>query len=469
MADWKKIHHTVVAFMLLCGCNSYDGKPDQYSGRPPVIFPDYTDVVFPANIAPPNFRIEEDAEACVIEIGFDGETVYRKKLRKKEAVIPVYVWNKLLSEAKGKSYYTRISTRKNGEWLQYEDIMNRISEKPVDPYLVYRLLYPGYEFWNEMGIYQRDLTSYKEMPVIENREVEKGCVNCHTFNRNSPESMIYNIRGKAGGTVIRKNGKTHKVQIKDLNDNNSGAYSAWHPGGRYIAMSSNNVQQYFHSTGTKAIEVSDLDSDLIFFDTETNETFSDSTLYGPDWMETFPAWNPQGNWLYYCRAPKEFHIPPDGELRYGLYRVSFDPGNRSFGQPECVYASFADGKSISHPRISPDGRYLMFCRFDYGTFSIWHPESELCLLNMETNEIRKMEEVNSEDVESYHGWSSSGEWFVFSSKRIDGLWAHPYIAYFDSSTGKATKPFIVPQKDPEFYAEFTKTFNLPEFIVSPIE
>ena len=110
----------------------------------------------------------------------------------------------------------------------------------------------------------------------------------------------------------------------------------------------------------------------------------------------------------------------------------------------------------------------MFTSSDYGNFSIWHPESELCLLNLQSGNIRNMQEVNSDDVESFHTWSSSGKWFVFSSKRVDGLWAHPFIAYFNPATGLAGKPFMVPQKNPEFYSTFTKTFNLPELITVPI-
>ncbi len=79
-----------------------------------------------------------------------------------------------------------------------------------------------------------------------------------------------------------------------------------------------------------------------------------------------------------------------------------------------------------------------------------------------------MQEVNSDNVESFHTWSSTGKWFVFSSKRVDGLWAHPLIASFNPETGCAGKPFMVPQKDPGFYKTFTKTFNLPELITAPI-
>ena len=110
----------------------------------------------------------------------------------------------------------------------------------------------------------------------------------------------------------------------------------------------------------------------------------------------------------------------------------------------------------------------MFTRMVYGNFSIWHPESQLCILNLRTGQWRELSEVNSPDaVDSYHCWGSSGRWFVFSSKRLDGLWARPFIASFNPQTGRATKPFALPQKKPEFYRTFTKTFNIPELIQNP--
>ena len=186
-------------------------------------------------------------------------------------------------------------------------------------------------------------------------------------------------------------------------------------------------------------------------------------------METFPTWSPDGTMLYFCRSKAINEKTPLDSIHYDLFKIAFDAGKECFGTPECIYEASQKGKSVSFPRISPDGKYLMFTCSDYGNFSIWHPESELYLLNMETNEIRNMEEVNSNDVESFHTWSSTGEWFVFSSKRQDGLWAHPYIAKFDRQKGTAGKPFVLPQKDPDFYFYFTQTFNLPELLTTPVK
>lgn len=79
------------------------------------------------------------------------------------------------------------------------------------------------------------------------------------------------------------------------------------------------------------------------------------------------------------------------------------------------------GKSVSFSRPSYDGKYLMFTMSDYGNFSIWHKEADLWLVDLNTGISRSLTEVNSNDVESYHNWSSNSRWFVFSSRRIDGL------------------------------------------------
>jgi hypothetical protein len=103
---------------------------------------------------------------------------------------------------------------------------------------------------------------------------------------------------------------------------------------------------------------------------------------------------------------------------------------------------------------------------EYGNFTIWHKDSDLYLMNLETNEITKPD-INSNQAESYHTWSSTGRWIVFSSRRIDGFFTRIYFAYFDSN-GKAHKPFLLPQKDPEFYNTFLKTYNVPELITSAV-
>lgn len=463
--------NSIIFLFIIWITASCEGKiaPEAYIDRSPVLFPDYTNVTFPCNIAPPNFQIEEDGEEFYTEIGCRDMVFFTQRSKRNKVMIPQKKWHELTSEATGNEFYIRISIRVKDKWIQHKEIKNSISTEQIDPYLVYRLLYPGYELWNQMGIYQRDLTTYEENPIIDNNADKSTCMNCHTFCQNNPKSMMFHIRGHNSGTIIARNKIIEKVNIKKAGMNNGGTYAAWHPGGKYIAYSVNEIQQFFHSTGKKPIEVSDRESDLIVWDCEANRFFTDSLIYGPEWMETFPTWSPDGKTLYFCRSKAVTSQSPLDSIYYDLYKISFDIQTQTFGKPECVYEASALHKSISFPRISPDGNYLMCTCSDYGNFSIWHPESELYLFNLQNGNIRNMQEVNSDNVESFHTWSSSGKWFVFSSKRIDGLWTHPFIAYFNPQTGLAGKPFLIPQKDPAFYKTFIKSFNLPELITAPVD
>jgi Tol biopolymer transport system component len=146
--------------------------------------------------------------------------------------------------------------------------------------------------------------------------------------------------------------------------------------------------------------------------------------------------------------------------------VGFNPETRNFGKPELVFKASEQKKSVSFPRISPNGNSLVFTLHDYGCFPIWHKEADLYSINLTNFEVAKLP-VNSDFTESYHSWSSNGRWLLFSSKRGDGLSARPYLAHF-SETGEVGKPFILPQKDPRFYEQFVKTFNIPEFSKSEV-
>ena len=55
---------------------------------------------------------------------------------------------------------------------------------------------------------------------------------------------------------------------------------------------------------------------------------------------------------------------------------------------------------------------------------------------------------------------------MVASRRDDGNYTRPYIAYFDKN-GKTHKAFEVPQKDPNFYTFFLRSFNRPEFMIVP--
>ena len=189
-------------------------------------------------------------------------------------------------------------------------------------------------------------------------------------------------------------------------------------------------------------------------------------------LETFPYWSPDGRMLYYVSADisrlapmREYYYGPHyDELKYNLMRIPFDPATRSFGTAECFFDAAGRDKSATFPRISPDGRYLLFTLAGFGQFHIWHRDADLYLQDLSTGDLRPLAEVNSEETESYHSWSSNGRWIVFSSRRDDRTYTRLYLAWFDAE-GRAHKPFLLPQRDPQQNLRLFKSYNIPEFTV----
>ena len=56
---------------------------------------------------------------------------------------------------------------------------------------------------------------------------------------------------------------------------------------------------------------------------------------------------------------------------------------------------------------------------------------------------------------------------MFSSRRLDGNFTRPCIAYFDRN-GQAHKAFLLPQEDPEHNWLRMKSYNVPELSRRPV-
>ena len=190
----------------------------------------------------------------------------------------------------------------------------------------------------------------------------------------------------------------------------------------------------------------------------------------------FPCWSPDGKYLYYSSAHFEYRDTVDHdkeaiarakEIKYSIYRLPFDEKTRTFGSREMVFDAAGMGKSATFPRVSPDGRFLLYSLGGWGCFHIWHRDADLWVTDLTTLESRPLTAANSNNVESYHEWSSNGRWIIFSARRDDGVYTRPYIAHIDKD-GKPSKAFVVPQRDPDFYHQFMKSYNVTIFMRGPV-
>lgn len=421
----------------------------------PRIFPDYAEVTVPANIAPLNFRLDEDCEAAWLKLESGDASC---SVRGPEFDIPLKDWRALTASGDIKA---TVIARRDGAWKAFVPFTIHVSPDRIDPWVTYRLIEPGYETWNEMGIYQRCLEDFTEVPVITNASTGQNCMNCHSFANRSADNMMFHMRATYGGTYILQRGKAEKVNTKCPEVISAGVYPQWHPSARYIAFSVNDIMQVFHSTDPNRIEVFDGVSDVVVYDVDAHVVSSCPQLQQEDVLETFPTFSPDGRKLYYCTSPRQ--AVPEGikSIRYSLCSIDFDPESFSFGSE--VDTLVSNGRSVSFPRVSPDGRFLMYTDAEYGCFSIWHKEADLHILDLTTGEDRAMDEINSPEPESYQTWSSDSRWIVFMSRRLDGLYTRLYVSHI-SADGVASKPFLVPQKSSRFYHEFFKSYNIPELV-----
>jgi tricorn protease-like protein len=242
-------------------------------------------------------------------------------------------------------------------------------------------------------------------------------------------------------------------------------YLSWHPSGRLLAFSANKLSLFNHTIG-ETRDVYDAQSDIGIYRVDSNLTVYPPPISLTNRNETWPNWSPDGRYLYYSAAdPKP--LEQFRKIRYDLMRVSYDIDHDRWGEPEMLVSSQETGLSACEPRVSPDGRFVMFCLCNYGNFPIYQTNTDLYLLDVAARKFRRLE-INSPQADSWHCWSSNGRWVVFSSKRLDGLFARPFFTHMDQN-GEFSKPFLLPQQDPDFYDSFLQTFNLPEFVLGPVQ
>lgn len=456
----------LIAALTLAACSPKSREAAQ-AGCLPDIYPDYIGVTIPTGIAPLDFTLKGAEALDVILTSPDGSIL--RSSGKTSTRFSIKKWASLLEKSVGDSIIVSVSGLYDEKWKAFDSFGIFVSPDPIDYGIDYRLIEPGYEVYSLMGIYERELASFRQRPLLENTQFD-GCVNCHSYNHNDPSALSLHIRGDHGATLLQIDGKLDAFNTKTDSTLGFCVYPYWHPSGNYIAYSTNSTRQGFHVQPDKLIEVFDLDSDIQVYDVVHNQVITAPQIKREGIWESFPAFSPDGKTIYFTAAAS-VEIP--GELthsHYNLMKISFDPETGTIGKDvEMLIDAASMSKSVCFPKPSYDGRYLMYTLCDYGTFSIWHHESDLWLMDLETGETRPMDEVNSADTESYHNWSSNSRWFVFSSRRDDGLFTRPYIAHFGED-GVAGKPFMLPQRDPaNYYEELYRSYNVPEFVTGPVK
>jgi tetratricopeptide (TPR) repeat protein len=187
----------------------------------------------------------------------------------------------------------------------------------------------------------------------------------------------------------------------------------------------------------------------------------------PRYVHTSAVWSPDGSYLVFSRAEAKDAYPEGAKLaerpndpnetqvRYDLYRIPFNGGRGGEAVP--IEGASGNGMSNSFPKISPDGRWIVFVQARNG--QLMRPDGQLYIVPVEGGEARRMR-CNTRLMNSWHSFSPNGRWMVFSSKSRSP-YTQMFLTHLDEQ-GNDTPAVLV-----ENSTAANRAVNIPEFVNIP--
>jgi tetratricopeptide (TPR) repeat protein len=187
----------------------------------------------------------------------------------------------------------------------------------------------------------------------------------------------------------------------------------------------------------------------------------------PRYVQTNGVWSPDGRYVAFARASARdaypegrpmavaANDPNEAQVQYDLYRVPFNGGKG--GEPERIVGASGNGRSNSFPRVSPDGRWIVYVQAGNGL--LMRPDSELYIVPAAGGTARRMN-CNALPMNSWHSFSPNGRWLVFSSKR-SSPYTRMYLTHIDEDGNDSPAIRI------DNVAAANRAVNLPEFVNTP--
>ncbi|MFZ1141724.1 MAG: tetratricopeptide repeat protein [Candidatus Sulfotelmatobacter sp.] len=324
----------------------------------------------------------------------------------------------------------------------------------------------------------------------ENKVIMEGlptCANCHSIARDGKTLGIdvdgpQNDKGLYGLIPIHKVSSIsndyiiHWSAFSDkLAQKRFGFMSQVSPDGKFVVTSIDVPGEH----GTRVVDrlyngfYKDYGFGQVFFPTRgvlawySRETGKLQTLPGaddPNYVQTSAFWSPDGKYLVYSRAVARDPYPPvhtralyandpnETQVQYDLYRVPFNDGKG--GKAERVVGASENGMSNNFPKVSPDGKWIVFVRNKNGL--LMRPDSHLYIVPFEGGQERMLH-CNLKVMNSWHSWSPNGRWLVFSSK-TPSLYTQMYLTHIDEN-GNDSPAILI-----EHATESNRAVNIPEFM-----
>jgi tetratricopeptide (TPR) repeat protein len=184
----------------------------------------------------------------------------------------------------------------------------------------------------------------------------------------------------------------------------------------------------------------------------------------PRYVHTGATWSPDGKYLVFSRAEarepypegrqmaERANDPRETPIQYDLYRIPFNDGKG--GRAEPIAGASQNGMSNSFPKISPDGRWIVFVQCRNG--QLMRPDSQLYIIPAGGGRARRMR-CNTPLMNSWHSFSPNGRWLVFSSKSRSP-YTQMFLTHLDEE-GNDSPAILI-----ENATAANRAVNIPEFV-----
>jgi tetratricopeptide (TPR) repeat protein len=184
----------------------------------------------------------------------------------------------------------------------------------------------------------------------------------------------------------------------------------------------------------------------------------------PKYVQTDGVWSPDGKYIVFARAiarnPHEpgqpmaayANDPNETRIQFDLYRLPFNDGRG--GTPERIVGASENGMSNSFPKVSPDGRWIVFVQCHNG--QLMRPDSKLYIVPFEGGQARLLR-ANTWRMNSWHSFSPNGRWLVFSTK-ARSPYTQMALTHIDAGGNDSPAIFI------DNATASNRAVNLPEFV-----
>ncbi|MGD0941468.1 MAG: tetratricopeptide repeat protein [Terracidiphilus sp.] len=331
----------------------------------------------------------------------------------------------------------------------------------------------------------RNLSQTASRVVLENMHT---CANCHSFSRDGKtmgmdmdgpqnDKGLYALVSVKPEIVIRNQDMVSWNPSQDLQYklNRVAFLSQVSPDGQYVVNTVSGVehapQNNFYVVNFKDYRFLQVfyptRGMLAWYNRNTKERHLLPGADDPRYVQTDAVWSPDGKYLVFARAEAKDPYPDDGKMaerandpievqvKYDLYRIPFNGGKG--GHPEPIVGASNNGMSNNFPKISPDGRWIVFVKNRNG--QLMRPDSELFIAAAEGGTARRLR-ANTSRMNSWHSFSPNGRWLVFSSK-ARSVYTQMYLTHIDEN-GNDSPAILIDNS-----TAANRAVNLPEFVNLP--